>query len=339
MRRFIRLLGLGLVPGLFVLGIAGAAMAANDGWLGVVTQNISEGLRDALDLKGDGVLVNRVVAGSPAERAGLRKGDIISSVNGRSVESPEDLSDIVQSQSSGSNASVKINRRGAVQTLSVRLGSRPADSSDDDESWGVPAPPPVPRAPRAPRAPGQPEVRMFKDGKEVDPEDFNFEMPDMRGLQGLRSLRGLGDMATLGRPRLGVRLQEMNPDLASYFGGTNGRGALVVEVIGDSPAEKAGIKAGDVILAVGSTNVDDTEDLVRAIADEDGTVSLTIVRKGARRTIEADLGDSPRSMTWRMRDGRAPRAMSGDGDATRREIQDLRDEIRELKKQLEDKNR
>ncbi len=339
MSRFMRSLRLGVLPGLFALGIAGVAVAqSGNGWLGVSTQSVTEELRDALDLRGDGVLVNRVVSGSPADRAGIRKGDVITAVNGRSVESPEELADVIRAQSSGSTASVRIARRGGEsQAISVRLGNRSEAQKgdrDDDEDWnGTPAP--------GTPAPGRPEVHVWKNGKEVDPDDEDFKMPDMRGF------RGFGDMSGMQfnmRPRLGVRLEKMNSDLGGYFGGTNGRGALVVEVVEDSPAERAGIKAGDVIIAVGSTNVDDPDDLIRAIANEEGRTSLTLVRRGTRRTVEAELGDRPRqSDTWRMRDGRAPRAPRTPAtpevrrnDDSDHEIQELRDEIRELKKQLQE---
>ena len=335
-----RSLRLGLLPGLFALGVAGVALAqSGNGWLGVSTQSVTEELRDALDLRGDGVLVNRVVSGSPADRAGIRKGDVITAVNGRSVESPDDLADVIRGQSAGSTASVRVVRRGGgSQTISVRLGNRSEAENggrDDDEDWnGTPTP--------GTPAPDRPEIHVWKNGKEVDPGDEDFKMPDMRGF------RGFGDMSGMQfnmRPRLGVRLQKMNSDLGGYFGGTNGRGALVVEVVEDSPAERAGIKAGDVIIAVGSTNVDDPDDLIRAIANEEGSASLTLVRRGTRRTIEAELGDRSRqSDTWRMRDGRAPRAprapvapeMKRNNDDSDHEIQELRDEIRELKKQLEE---
>jgi len=350
MRNVVRHWGLGLIPGLFLLVLAVPAFAkSNQAWLGVTTQRVTEELRDALDLQGDGVLVNRVVIDGPADRAGIRKGDIITSVNARPVESPSELADAVQALTIGASASVRVMRRGGAQTFNVKLGERP--ETLDEDTFETPTP-------SWNDAPGDRRIRAFKNGKEVDPEDldFNFDF-DGEGLKGLRHPGGNPGMGMFwNRPRLGVRLEKMNADLAGYFGGTNGRGALVVEVIEDTPAEKAGIKAGDVITAVGTTTVDDASDLSKAIADDEGTVSLTIVRKGVRRTIEADLGDSPRnSMTWRMRDGRAPRAprapmaprapgmMSPDdeqGDAElRREMKELRMQLDELKKQLGERDR
>ncbi len=350
MRKAVRRWGLGLVPGLLLLAFAAPSPAqGKQAWLGVSTQNVTEELRDALDLKGDGVLVNRVVADGPAARAGIRKGDILTSVNGKPVTSPSELAALIGSLAPGSNASVRGLRRGVSQSFSVRLGDRPEDSGDA-ESW-------TPRGSGDDDRHVERKIRVFKDGKELKPEekdfDFDFDARDLEGLHRLHEMPGLARL--LGRPRLGVRVEKMNPDLAGYFGGTNGRGALVVEVIGDSPAEKAGIKAGDVITAVGTKNVDGADELIEAIADGEGKVSLTVVRKGVRRTIEAELGEAPRgSMTWRMRDGRAPRAPrapmaprapgmmrfeSGEGSELRDELKALREEIEQLKQELKDRSR
>ena len=62
-----------------------AATAAARPWLGVYTQEVTSDLRDGLDLRGDGVLVNRVVDGGPADRAGLRRGDLVIHFNSRAV--------------------------------------------------------------------------------------------------------------------------------------------------------------------------------------------------------------------------------------------------------------
>src|SRR5262245_10572210 len=103
--RNIRNWSLGLASGLLLLGIALPVRAfAATAWLGVNTQEVSDELRDGLDLRGDGVLVTAVVAGSPAERAGIRKGDVLTSFNGRSIESPSELFDAVRSENVGSNA-------------------------------------------------------------------------------------------------------------------------------------------------------------------------------------------------------------------------------------------
>jgi serine protease Do len=69
------------------------------------------------------------------------------------------------------------------------------------------------------------------------------------------------------RGRLGVAVQSINKELADSFGMKEAHGALVNGVESDSPAAKAGIATGDVILAVNDRAVDEPADLVRAIGD------------------------------------------------------------------------
>ena len=59
---------------------------------------------------------------------------------------------------------------------------------------------------------------------------------------------------------LGIVLQELNADLAPYFSVKAGEGVLIVRVEKDTPAEKAGLKAGDVIVQMGEKTVKDADD-------------------------------------------------------------------------------
>jgi len=93
----------------------------------------------------------------------------------------------------------------------------------------------------------------------------------------------------MSRPRLGVRAGSLSPQLADYFGVRDG-GALVSAVTQGSAAEKAGIKAGDVITSVNGTRVRDAEGLSRAIGDGSGTeLSIGIVRDKTETTVKATI--------------------------------------------------
>jgi serine protease Do len=106
-----------------------------------------------------------------------------------------------------------------------------------------------------------------------------------------------GPMSFFGsRMHLGVQTHDLDADLAGYFNVKEDGGALVLTVYEDTPAEKAGLKAGDVITKVDDESIDDPEDLARAIADyeEDDEITITYVRHGKTATAKATLEESDR---------------------------------------------
>jgi len=119
---------------LLALALIGAApkpsQAADTPWLGVTMQTLDDGLREGMSYQGSGVLVNRVVSDSPADRAGLRKGDVIVRIGGRSVESPDEVTRIVHDSRVGQTLTLTIDRDGDRRTLTARLGSRSEDDAD-----------------------------------------------------------------------------------------------------------------------------------------------------------------------------------------------------------------
>jgi C-terminal processing protease CtpA/Prc len=358
MRRTTPLRWLVLFAALVMLAAA-PSLAAARAWLGVYTQEVTDELRDALDLKDNGVLVNQVVSDSPADRAGLRKGDVILSVDGHSVDSPSALSDLIGDADEGQPVSIALVRKGDHLTLSVRLASRP--ESDDDDEGVAPAPPappvpPVPPSPHAAPAPKAPrgEMRWYSsdDNDGVDPKEIRDRVREVIPNFDFDSNDGRGFMINTGRGRLGVRIETLGDDLASALGSSGTKGVLVLEVIKDTPADKAGLRAGDIITAVDRTSVYDTDDLVKALRGESGKVSLSVTRRGEKRTVEAALEDSPRVMRLRSGDGPMGMGRMGDGkkfevrvdgdadrDDLRKQLDELRQQLRELRQQLEERRR
>jgi predicted metalloprotease with PDZ domain len=102
------------------------------------------------------------------------------------------------------------------------------------------------------------------------------------------------NLMAFGRPRLGVHVQELNSDLAPYFKVEEKGGVLVLEVTKDSPAEKAGLKAGDVITKIDGEKITDADDLISTLRDyeEGDEATIEYVRQGKTATVQAALESS-----------------------------------------------
>ncbi len=102
-----------------------ASGAIRRGWLGVSIESLPDDSgRDA------GVLVTGLSSGGPAERSGIRPGDVLLAVNGIAVPSPLDLIRTVAGLPPGNRATVTLNRNGARMALAVTIGERPADAPE-----------------------------------------------------------------------------------------------------------------------------------------------------------------------------------------------------------------
>ena len=92
-----------------------------------------------------------------------------------------------------------------------------------------------------------------------------------------------------GRGRLGITVEELTPQLATYFGAKDG--VLIASVGGDSPASRAGLKAGDVITKVNNEPVGSRDELTRLLREvtDGGDVTLGIVRDRKESTVTVKL--------------------------------------------------
>lgn len=224
------------------------------GYLGVYTEDIT---RDNLSQYGlrevRGVGITEVAKDSPAEKAGLRKGDVITRFDGEAVSSARKLSRLVSEVAPDHKVSIGISRGGGDQEVAVTVGKR------EQEFSGV--------------------------------RRMTFPRDSFPGLQTLPNLEGLSEgrnfFAFGSSRRIGVTTTTLTKQLADFFGVGDGKGVLVTSVSENSPAAKAGIKAGDVITSVDGEKVEGPGDLARAISKQkDGDVTLTVVRDKNQRTIK-----------------------------------------------------
>ena len=242
------------------------------GQLGVRVQDLdAEGLKKAGGAA-SGVSIEDVDQDSPAAKAGLREGDIVVDVDGDRVRSARQFSRLIQETPEGRSVTLGIVRDGKRQTIDVTPEARPFAFGFDGDRIGRE----VERSLRdlEPRLREiEPRLREFHFDA---PFNFDFDVPRW----------------TSPRGRLGVQLNELSPQLAEYFGVPEG-GALVASVTKDSPADKAGLKAGDVITSINGDRVRNADDLIDELREVDGgeiTIGITRDKKASslKATIEAE---------------------------------------------------
>lgn len=233
-------------------------------YLGVYIREVSEADVKRLDLPEErGALITDVPEDGPAAEAGLRTDDVIVSWNGSRIESAAQLTRVVGETPAGRSVEVGYVRDGRQRTANVELSDR------------------------------SPAIARVFPGGGLDEESRAQLEKSLDGMRTrLRSLDGNGFAHLfMSGGRLGVGVQNLGDQLADYFGATDG-GVLVSSVREDSPAERAGLKAGDVILRVGDEKVEDPGDLMTAInRAEAGEVQLRILRDRKERTVKVTLPD------------------------------------------------
>ena len=249
---------------------------AGRGWLGIHMEEVTEQKAKDLKLPADrGVLVSSVSEGSPAAKAGIKPGDVITEFDGQRVEGTAALTRMVREVPAGRTVSLTFWRNGSAQSTSVEIGSRPAREFGDRNYFYV-----SPNAPEAPMPPVPP-------------------IPAIPSIE----IGPMGAFRMFGAPLLGIDGEDLSGQLGNYFGAPDGQGILVREVMPGTPAEKAGLKAGDVILRVDGKRVKDTGDLRSALRDrvsaaaegsDSGkaapvTSDLTLLRSGKELTVRVEL--------------------------------------------------
>lgn len=101
------------------------------GWLGVRIANLTKDIAESLGIQGtDGALIRDVTEGAPAEKSGLRAGDVIMTVEGEKIENSRDLARKIAAYEPGKTVDVGISRNGASQTIKVMLGTFPSEPQD-----------------------------------------------------------------------------------------------------------------------------------------------------------------------------------------------------------------
>jgi serine protease Do len=105
------------------------------GYLGVTLQDVDDNLAKQFSLPDqNGALVNDVMPGTPAEKAGIKSGDVIVAFNGKPIIDSHTLQLTVSDNSPGSSATVKLIRNGATKTINLTLGALPKQMGDNADA-------------------------------------------------------------------------------------------------------------------------------------------------------------------------------------------------------------
>lgn len=231
--------------------------ADGGGYLGVYAEDINRENMSRYNLNQvRGVGITEVLKDSPAEKAGLRKGDVILRFDGENVSSVRKLNRLVSEIAPDQMVRVTISRGGSEQEVTATIGKRVAENFVQGSL--------------------SPEPRIWKwEGPSGDRDgDLVFALGSGR--------------------RIGISTMTLTKQLADYFGIADGKGVLVTAVTDDGPAAKAGIKAGDVITSIDGEAIDSTGDISRIInRNKEGDVTLTVIRNKSQQTIRVTPKEGP----------------------------------------------
>lgn len=213
-------------------------VAPNKAMLGVATEKTDKG-----------VTVRNVSENSAAEKAGLQEGDIITEVDGKSISTPDELSQSLKDKSPGDKVSITYSRDGKKATVQAMLTKWEAPRSmtfgPNTEFYGNPAP-------------------------NFDIEEFMNRFP--RNYQGGNNNRMFTYPDANSGPKLGIKIQEL----------ATASGVKIMEVEKGSAAEKAGLKVGDIIKEANGEPIKSTEELAMLTRSnkEGSNIKVKIERNG-----------------------------------------------------------
>ncbi len=266
-------------------------------YLGVDISDVTTERLSALKLKEEkGVEVTMVDQDAPAGKAGIKEHDVILTMNGTSIESGAQLRRMIHEMPPGRVVTFGLSRDGQPVTVKVQL-------ADKHSEFSVHSP---------------------------KPGDFQFQIPEIHVPD--IDIPAIQVMIT-SSARSGLTMENISPQLGEFFGVKNGNGVLVRSVEKGSRAEKAGFRAGDVIVKVNDQAVHDTSDFSHGMKSRSGnTATVVVVRDKKEQTLTLSLPD-------RKESGDLLEEESSDDlwiDAESRvELGELQNEIAKLRPQME----
>lgn len=239
------------------------AAQATQGYLGIVCTDVTNDRVAALKLKtATGAEILNVDRDAPAGKAGLRPHDVILQMNGQNVAGEEMLRRMLRETPAGRTVTLLISRDGQQQTVTVQLADRAVLEEDAfSEPMVIPAP--------------------------EDDDTLTLEGPSGHSFGS-----GFFGIFSLGSPSVGVDLDVLGTQLADYFGVKDGQGLLVKHVAENSPASRAGLKAGDVITEANGQKMPTLGAWMKMLhANRGRAIPLVIIREHKQQTLTLQTGN------------------------------------------------
>ncbi len=232
-------------------------------YLGVEIADVTGDRLSALKLsKEEGVEVTMVDQDAPAGKAGLKEHDVILTMNGTPIESGAQLRRMIHETPPDRVITLGISRNGQSLTIKTQLAAR----------------------------------RKFMAG--TPPGSFHFEMPKMPPMPVMPEIDfPVSVVVVHSALRSGLMVENLTPQLGDYFGAKQGHGVLVRSVEKGSRADKAGFRAGDVIIRVDKDAVTDSSDFSHSLQTHrgGGPVSIGIIRDKREQTLTLTLPERRQS--------------------------------------------
>ncbi len=305
------------------LFLAATAVQAGDVYLGITMSPITSSMARAMQLDEDeGVLIDEIVADSPADEAGLESGDVIVAIEGRTITGSKSLSKAIHRFDPGDDVVITVVRSGDRRELTATLGEKKQKAY---AVWG-------------------------DDDGESKVYSWTFDSDDEHG----KTHEGKVYSFPGGDGESQIIVKGYRMDDRGFLGivpGSAGRmdGVLIEDLVEDGPAVEAGLREGDVIVALDDESIEDGDDLSQFLSDTEAgqEVAVRVARNGKERTYDVTLSELPSQL--KMADIYVPRHESQSWisldtateaeleklEQEREEVEEMRDELEELKEELE----
>jgi S1-C subfamily serine protease len=250
------------------------------GYIGVEMRDLSEDQLGSLKLKdARGVEITNLDHDGPACLAGMKVHDVILQMNGQTIEAGDQLKRMLREVPVGRTVTFVVSRDGQSQTLTLTTADRKmVEQQAWEKHYQVPAP-----------APPVSHGNSFIDSSKLVNANAPKEHKDLLGTETI----------VLSSSFTGAKLEVMGQQLAEFFGATEGGGLLVRSVDENSPAEEAGMKAGDVVVRINSITVANGTNWTKTVHDFRGKpVPVVVLRDKQEKTLTLTPDAKKRSSLW-----------------------------------------